>query len=168
MIVRSELVKKTIKTLAKIATAAAIYCGTYRNNSGFPLIYNYITQDSAGICVGLYNRIGDGVSYTGMPLGFVNRNDGQIDGISAALFDNRNSGRINGINLALLANKAIGKYSEVNGIEAAILGSGAGTKEDLNSATRGIQIGLLNGNRTPEDCVTLGFNTFNDYNGALK
>ena len=136
--------KQITKNLAMGTLAVATYCGTMRNNSGFPLIYNNITQDSSGICIGILNNVAEGVTYKGISL--------SIAGV--------NRGKITGARIGIMLNLSENSSSVVNGLEAAILGNCAnyGWRKNIGS-TRGIQIGILNDNKTPEDCLTIGFDT---------
>lgn len=137
------------------ALALATYTGTFRNNSGIPLIYNHITRDSYGICLGIKNEVDENVNYTGLLIGVKCENRGNIYGGQLSALINYNVGKINGVNVALLGNATEGNLAEVNGLEASILAN-VGTNEDI-SKTQGIQFGIFNSTKTPEDCLQIGF-----------
>jgi len=143
---------KITKRIVIGALAAAAYLGTFRNNSGFPLLHNDITKNSYGICIGFANQIRPDVTYKGLVLGLININAGKING-----------------GLLSAANTARGRDAEINGLEVGLISGISDDKtKDLNSATRGIQIGLANGNRTPEDCLIIGSNVLKNYNGGSQ
>jgi hypothetical protein len=147
------------KAITYGALAIATGYGTFRNNSGIPLIYNHITGNGSGILMGLVNKIDSGIDYNGISLALVNKigEEAKYQGTLLS-FVNNNAGKINGIEVGLLYNASIGNNSHVNGLEASIFGNmGAGDKHSTSS-TRGIQIGLLNSTQYPEDCLQIGLN----------
>jgi hypothetical protein len=149
------------KNIAKTVSIGALlflaHCGTFRNNSGIPLIYNKITKDSSGICVGLYNEIPEGITYSGEIFGIYNSNKGKILGGQIAVLLNVNSGEIYGNNLALVSNASVGNYSVVEGLEASIVGNMPHNSDvDSWSETVGVQFGIFNYTTKPNDCYQIG------------